>query len=407
MKKKLIYLLFIVFLICCITLKSLAQTKEVVPPINVKRNNSFDSLVLGLKPNNKVQLNESVKAFLLPDVARGIYSNLQLKNKQLNIVNKEKEIQHLAYLKSQADFQLEQIKRKEKENALTIAEKEKALQNTKLSLQESQLNLKDNELKSKQKEKLFYIAGITLLVLLSFFIFYNFRNQQIANKEILTKNEIITNEKDKSDKLLLNILPAEIAEELKKKGEIDAQHFDNVSVLFTDFVNFTGISETLTPKALVAEIHQCFTAFDAIMEKNGLEKIKTIGDAYLAVCGLPKADPLHAQKTVQAALEISRFIVERKLNDGVFAIRIGIHSGPLVAGIVGVKKFAYDIWGDTVNTAARMEQNSEPGKINISGATFELVKNEYNCIHRGKIAAKNKGDIDMYFVEDKNNRYEI
>ncbi len=163
-------------------------------------------------------------------------------------------------------------------------------------------------------------------------------------------------------------------------------------------MNFTGISEKLSPKELVAEIHQCFTAFDDIIERNGLEKIKTIGDAYLAVCGLPNEDENHAKKIVQAGIDIAKYISERKAQNGVFEIRIGIHSGPLVAGIVGVKKFAYDIWGDTVNTAARMEQHSEAGKINISYSTYELVKNDFNCTHRGKISAKNKGEVDMYFV---------
>jgi class 3 adenylate cyclase len=317
---------------------------------------------------------------------------LKLNQQQLALSNKEKDLQRLAYLKTQADLQVEQSKRKENEKALIIAEKEKDLQKTKVDLQLVQLNLKDSQLNSQKIQNWFYIGGIVLLAMLSFLIFHNFKNQKRANATITT-------EKQKSDALLLNILPAEVAEELKQKGEINAQQFDNVSVLFTDFVNFTGISETLTPKQLVNEIHQCFTVFDTIIEKNGLEKIKTIGDAYLAVCGLPNEHPLHAQKTVQAALEIRDFIANRKQKGGEFDIRIGIHSGPLVAGIVGVKKFAYDIWGDTVNTAARMEQHGEADKINISGATYEIVQNDFACTYRGKVKAKNKGEIDMYFVE--------
>ena len=150
---------------------------------------------------------------------------------------------------------------------------------------------------------------------------------------------------------------------------------------------------------MVRELNECFTAFDAIVERNGLEKIKTIGDAYMAVCGLPIADPLHAKKTVQAGIEIRDFIEARKRSEKAFEIRIGINSGPVVAGIVGVKKFAYDIWGDTVNTANRMEQHGEPGNINISHSTYELVKDYYRCSYRGKIAAKNKGEVEMYFVE--------
>ncbi|MCC7297556.1 MAG: hypothetical protein IT244_04420 [Bacteroidia bacterium] len=208
-------------------------------------------------------------------------------------------------------------------------------------------------------------------------------------------------EKQKSDDLLLNILPEEVAQELKDKGESEARLFENTTVIFTDFVNFTGISERLSPKELVKEIHHCFTAFDHIVEKHGLEKIKTIGDAYLAVGGVPVADNENAYRCVKAAIDIREFIADYCSKGGVFEIRIGLHSGPLVAGIVGVKKFAFDIWGDTVNTAARMEQKSETGKINISGKTFELVKHHFNCVYRGKIPAKNKGEVDMYFVENE------
>ncbi|MEP7321281.1 MAG: adenylate/guanylate cyclase domain-containing protein [Saprospiraceae bacterium] len=222
---------------------------------------------------------------------------------------------------------------------------------------------------------------------------------KILEIKVKERTKDLNDEKEKSDNLLLNILPTEIAEELKKNGQSQARMYDYTSVLFTDFVNFTGVSEKFSPTELVKEINYCFTAFDNIVGRIGLEKIKTIGDAYLAVCGLPIADPDHAIKTIQAALEILQFVEDHHKQGGAFKIRIGIHSGPLVAGIIGVKKFAYDIWGDTVNTAARMEQNSESGKINISGVTYEIVKDKVVCIHRGKIAAKNKGEVDMYFVQ--------
>lgn len=199
----------------------------------------------------------------------------------------------------------------------------------------------------------------------------------------------------KSDDLLLNILPAEVAQELKTNGKSEAKQYDQVTIIFADFVNFTGISEELTPQELVKNIHENFTAFDDIIGKHGLEKIKTIGDAYLAVAGLPVKDPNHAQNVVRAALEIREYMVS---SNNIFKIRIGINSGTVVAGIVGVKKFAYDIWGDAVNVAARLEQESEIGKINISKITYELVKDDFDCIYRGKIAAKNKGEIDMYFL---------
>lgn len=208
-------------------------------------------------------------------------------------------------------------------------------------------------------------------------------------------------ERQKAESLLHNILPEEVAEELKQNGSSEARQYDHVSVMFTDFVNFTGIGEKMNPKDLVAELDLCFRTFDEIIDRNGLEKIKTIGDAYLAVCGLPIPDEQHAENTVNAALEILEFMRERRKQGGLFDVRAGINSGPLVAGIVGVKKFAYDIWGDTVNTAARMESNSETGRLNVSDSTYELIKDKYNCEYRGKIDVKNKGSVNMYFVSKK------
>ena len=206
---------------------------------------------------------------------------------------------------------------------------------------------------------------------------------------------------NRSDSLLLNILPEDVAEELKEKGSAKARLFDEVTVLFTDFVNFTSISERLTPQELVDELHHCFEAFDHIISKYGIEKIKTIGDAYLAVSGLPNPEPEHARNIIYAALEIRDFVEERKktMGDKTFAIRIGVHSGSVVAGIVGIKKFAYDIWGDTVNTAARMEQSSEQGKINVSEKTYNLVSDQFDFWYRGEIEAKNKGTLKMYFAD--------
>lgn len=208
-------------------------------------------------------------------------------------------------------------------------------------------------------------------------------------------------EKEKSDDLLRNILPAEVAEELKQTGSAAARHFENVTVLFADFVNFTTTGSELTPQELVHELDVCFRAFDQIMVERGIEKIKTIGDAYLAVCGLPVADVDHALKVMDAAKAILRFMEERSKDpvNRMVKVRIGLHTGSVVAGIVGVKKFAYDIWGDTVNTAARMQQASDPGKINISQATFEQVKGNYSCTARGYMDVKGKGAMEMYFVD--------
>jgi len=207
-----------------------------------------------------------------------------------------------------------------------------------------------------------------------------------------------------SDELLLNILPSEIAEELKQNGNSVAKQFDDVTVIFTDFKDFSLIAQKMSPKELVEEIDTCYKAFDRIMEKNGIEKIKTIGDSYMAAGGLPVENKTNAISVVDAAMEILKFTKERleenrKIGKQGFEIRLGINTGQVVAGIVGVKKFAYDIWGDTVNIASRMESSGEAGKVNISGTTYALVKEKYNCLYRGKIDAKNKGLIDMYFVE--------
>lgn len=228
------------------------------------------------------------------------------------------------------------------------------------------------------------------------------QNERLEQEVSLRTSEIVA-EKKKSDELLLNILPQEVAEELKERGTTEAKYFDHVSVLFTDFVDFTKAGERLSPQELVDELHTCFKAFDQIISKYEIEKIKTIGDAYLAVCGLPHAVEEHAIKTVSAAIEIRDFMVARKKEfpNKSFDVRIGIHSGPVVAGIVGVKKFAYDIWGDTVNTAARMESSSEADKINISHYTYELIKDHFECSYRGMVTAKNKGELRMYFVEGK------
>ncbi|MHA6248227.1 adenylate/guanylate cyclase domain-containing protein [Pontibacter sp. CAU 1760] len=211
-------------------------------------------------------------------------------------------------------------------------------------------------------------------------------------------------EKKKSDDLLLNILPAKTAEELKANGRTLARSYKNVTVLFTDFKNFTQISEHLTPEELVAVIDFYFCAFDRIISNYNIEKIKTIGDAYMCAGGIPNPSANTPADVVKAALEIVQFVNNLNPNDShikkhKFEIRVGIHTGPVVAGIVGTTKFAYDIWGDTVNTAARMESCGEEGKVNISGATYEIIKDDFQCTYRGRVDAKNKGEIDMYFVE--------
>ena len=226
-------------------------------------------------------------------------------------------------------------------------------------------------------------------------------------RELSTKNELLKGEIERSEHLLLNILPFQTAQELKQFGKAEARYFEDVSVMFTDFTGFTKMAEKLSPKDLVEEIDICFREFDRIIGKYGIEKIKTIGDSYMAAAGLPVPNPGHARDIVKAALEIQNFIQQHKkhrLVEGkpLFEVRIGIHTGPVVAGIVGSKKFAYDIWGDTVNLASRMESACETGSVNISASTYEMIKNEFTCFYRGEVEAKNKGLVNMYYVEGLN-----
>ncbi len=206
-------------------------------------------------------------------------------------------------------------------------------------------------------------------------------------------------ERLKSEKLLLNILPASVVDDLKEKGECKPQHFENATILFSDFVDFTPMSSEMEPDLLITLLNEMFTAFDEIMERNHCERIKTIGDAYMAVCGIPEKDPDHALNMVKAANEIIIYLEEHNRESDVpWNVRIGIHSGSAVGAIVGTKKYIYDIFGDSVNTASRMEVNSEPGKINVSEATWSLVKDHFSFEKREAIQVKGKGFMEMYFV---------
>lgn len=210
-------------------------------------------------------------------------------------------------------------------------------------------------------------------------------------------------ERKKSEKLLLNILPADVAMELKEKGATDPILYESVSVMFTDFKGFTQIAEVLSPRELIQDLDACFVQFDKITERFNLEKLKTIGDSYMCAGGIPKRNQTHAIDCVLAALEIQAFMnlmkqIKEEQSLPYWELRLGIHTGPLVAGVIGEKKFAYDVWGDTVNTASRMESSGTPGKINISGSTYEMVKGLFDCEFRGHVSAKNKGEVAMYYV---------
>ncbi|MDX1912553.1 MAG: adenylate/guanylate cyclase domain-containing protein [Saprospiraceae bacterium] len=271
-------------------------------------------------------------------------------------------------------------------------------------LQANKTQLAEAELAREQSENIRNIlALVVLFVLLLAGLFYaRFLAKRRMANELSQKNALIEEEQKRSNSLLLNILPPAIAEELKTKNKVAARKYDQATVMFIDFKGFTNVAEKLSPERLVEELDLCFSNFDHIISKYRIEKIKTVGDAYICASGLSDMNASPSDM-VKAALEIQDFLLGLKaerLGQGLpyFDARVGIHTGPVVAGVVGAKKFAYDIWGDTVNTAARLEEQCEPGRVNVSEDAYWLAKYEFEWQHRGKIAAKNKGMMDMYYV---------
>ncbi len=268
---------------------------------------------------------------------------------------------------------------------------------------EIDLLTKDQALKAatiQQQKIVNYAAAVTgfLLILMVIGIYKRYKYTQRTNK-------IIQSERDRSKELLLNILPEETARELETSGFAKTRYYENVTVLFTDFKGFSTIAGKLTPQALVAELNDYFGMFDDIVGQYGLEKIKTIGDAYMCAGGIPLANDTHPLNAVKAALAMQAYMKKQNIDriangEPDWGLRIGIHTGPIVAGVVGKRKYAYDIWGDTVNVASRMESSGEAGKVNISSTTYAFIKDQYACTHRGKISAKNIGEVDMYFVNE-------
>ncbi|CAN5677236.1 hypothetical protein BH10BAC2_BH10BAC2_02770 [soil metagenome] len=259
--------------------------------------------------------------------------------------------------------------------------------NYEVSQKQVEVNLLNQQRRTQKivVTSLFIILGLTTIILGTLFWYY----------------KTIQREKKRSESLLLNILPAETAKELKQNGKVDAVKFDEVTVLFTDFVEFSKYAEHIEPEQLVKSIDFYFKGFDEIGTKYGLEKIKTIGDSYMCACGLPTANKTHASNVIHAAKEMIALVnTALTTEDGLqhFEIRIGIHTGPVVAGIVGIKKWQYDIWGDTVNIASRMESKSNPGRVNLSETTYHEIKEEFPCEYRGEIEVKNRGLLKMYFL---------
>ncbi len=224
-------------------------------------------------------------------------------------------------------------------------------------------------------------------------------------ERLFRKREILEEKNLRIQELLLNILPSKTAEELETTGKASVRSYKLATVLFTDFKGFTKITERMEPSLLLQNLNRFFSAFDYIMDSYYLEKIKTIGDAYMAVGGIPVSNYFNPLFSTLAALEIRTYMEQiskekkREKNPIDWQLRIGLHSGPLIAGVVGKRKWQYDVWGDTVNTAARIESAGKPGEVNISGMTFEYIKDYFDCTYRGKIKAKYKGELDMYFVD--------
>ena len=273
-----------------------------------------------------------------------------------------------------------------------------------LEKKQNEINLltKDKDLQVVQTKrqrfaKNAFMIGLFLAFTIAVLIFRSYRVK-------VKTHTLVDKQKNEIEHLLLNVLPKEVAKELQLTGRATPRHYKSVSVMFTDFRGFTLLTTHMSPDELVAELDACFIAFDKIIERNNLEKIKTIGDSYMCAGGIPVEDEMHVLKIVKAGLEIQQYITannEGRREKGLepWYLRIGIHIGPVVAGVVGKMKYAYDIWGSTVNIASRMESNGEPGKVNISSATYEMIKDYYECSYRGKISAKNIGEIDMYFIE--------
>ncbi|MDR3609469.1 MAG: adenylate/guanylate cyclase domain-containing protein [Ignavibacteriaceae bacterium] len=219
------------------------------------------------------------------------------------------------------------------------------------------------------------------------------------NKKLKERTQELKAEKEKSDLLLQNILPIQIIKELKEKGVIKPRDYECVSLLFTDFEGFTRLASNMPPGELVAELNEIFMNFDKIINKYGLEKLKTIGDSYMVGGGFPVETKEHAVNIVRAAIEMQNMIIARNnTSKHEWKMRAGVHSGNIVAGVVGKIKYSYDVWGNTVNLASKMERHSIPGKINVTAATFNLIKDEFDCEYRGAIDIPGNGKIDMYYV---------
>ncbi|MEM7368934.1 MAG: adenylate/guanylate cyclase domain-containing protein [Bacteroidota bacterium] len=326
---------------------------------------------------------------------KGTYNGLYFFHKKIG-EHKEALRTYETYIKLTDSLNGQQIKRQILEKELAYAYEKEALADSLEFVQQQALTAQALALERSRRNWL--SLGLGIFIILAGVIFWQFLQTKQAKG-------IAEQEYQRSEELLHNILPVETALELKEKGYTTAKKFDQVTVLFADIKGFTSLAESLDPEELVAEIDTYFRAFDQIILNHGMEKIKTVGDAYIAVGGLPAANQATVSSVLEAAIDIQKVVEDFKQSRQLqglpfFELRIGLHTGPVVAGVVGIKKFQYDIWGDTVNIAARMEQHGLPGRINVSEDVFELLKEnaEFQFESRGSLEVKNKGKMQMYFV---------
>ncbi|MBL7805960.1 MAG: hypothetical protein JNL02_19620 [Saprospiraceae bacterium] len=364
----------------------------------------------------RVQALESQNANLISQLEKtsgqsqnleSVYQNQlrEVQEKNLEEINKrDQAITQISQEKMRSDSMtriksrlLDNLTKEQMADSIVRVQQERELQEQKRLYAEVQLAQKINE----NLRNILAMVVVVVLILAGAF-YFRYRSKRRTADDLAEKNKIIDDERKKSDSLLLNILPPAIAQELKTKNKVAARQYEQATVMFIDFTGFTGVAEKLAPENLVEELDYCFSNFDQIVSQYRIEKIKTVGDAYICASGLSDLNASPSDM-VKAALEIQDFLLHHKaerqgLGLAYFEARVGIHTGPVVAGVVGKKKFAYDIWGDTVNIAARMEESCEPGRVNVSEDTHWLAKYEFEWQYRGKIAAKNKAAMDMYYV---------
>jgi class 3 adenylate cyclase len=297
-----------------------------------------------------------------------------------------------------SEEQMAQMMKLQRQNSLLDSFEIHALEDSLLVVQQQmRIDAQNATLtQNEQRRKFLYLLGAAVLVILGI-LYWRYLASRRYQRILKEKNGNIQRAKERSDELLRNILPAKIAAELKRNGKAKAQRHENTTVLFADFQGFSALAKDMEADAIVGLLDEAFQSFDLILRKHQLEKIKTIGDAYMCAGGVPIEQKDHALRSVLAAFEMQAYLE----NHTHFKARIGIHSGPVIAGVVGLDKFAYDIWGDTVNRAARLESAGEIGKVNISETTKGLLpKEKFSFTSRGSVPVKHLGEIKMYFVNE-------